>query len=328
MANETLFPGEPASPRCFLCGARMWDLAGRTLRWGEHVRHFAFACGSCGILTDRPVAGEACADEWRRACRDGEVAASAPDGLYGFDAYTLRSAATRHGVWAEPSDEAQREALRAPHSTLPGQARIEPLDAGPKVAFSLAVLCREGERDAALALARQPEVWYAAYVILLDGEGAAEERPGLRLHRRPLNGHFGEQRNAVQRLARHDWVLQLDADESLEEGAISGLPGLLGRLDETVVSVGLRRVNLVDGVQADLFPDTQYRLNRRDVVFEGRVHERPARPWQRSLLFLGGGIRHHLNRAHVESRSRRYETMAPGGGRLFEEADLLRPYRA
>ena len=180
----------------------------------------------------------------------------------------------------------------------------------------------------ALALAGEAERWCDDVVILLDGEGAAEERPGLRLHRRPMNGHFGEQRNAAQRLARHDWVLQLDADESLEEGAIAGLPGLLGRLDETVVSVGLRRVNLVDGVRADLFPDTQYRLNRRDVVFEGRVHERPARPWQHSLLFLGGGIRHHLNRAHVESRSRRYETMAPGGGRLFEEADLLRPYRA
>ncbi len=73
-----------------------------------------------------------------------------------------------------------------------------------------------------------------------------------------------------------------------------------------------RNVELARGKAADL---------------AGRVHERPDRPWQRSLLFLGGGLLHHLGRAHVEARSRRYEAMAPGGGRLFEEADLLRPYR-
>lgn len=326
MASEQSEADGAPLPRCFLCGARLWDRAGRALRWGERVRHFAYACGSCGVLTDRPDAGEACRPHLHRALGQAEIA-SDPDAPYGFDAYTLRSAATLLGLWAEPSDAAQEEALRAPHSPLAGRARLHPLRGGPAVPFSLAILCREAERERALSLAADARGWCDDVVIVIDGGGSAEERPGLRIHRRPLDGHFGAQRNAAQRLARHEWVLQLDADETLDAEAAARLPGLLGRLGDETVSIGFRRSNLVDGAKADLFPDTQYRLNRRDVLYEGRVHERPDRPWQRSLLFLGGGLLHHLGRAHVEARSRRYEAIAPGGGRLFEEADLLRPYR-
>ena len=326
MANETLSVHATRAPRCFLCGARLWDGGGRALRWGEWRRHFAFACGSCGVLTDRPEAEGACRDHFREALQGGVIGCQR-DAPYGFDAYTLRSAATLHGLWAEPSDEAQAEALRQPHSPLPGAARLRALTDGPAVPISLAILCRAAEREAALALAAAARLWCDDVVVLLDGEGADEDGSGFRLRHRPLAGHFAAQRNAAQDMARHDWVLQLDADETLDEGVAEALPYLAGAVGADVVSVGLRRANCVDGMLADLYPDTQYRLNRRSVRYENPVHERPARPWQRSLLFLGGGIRHHLQRAHVEARSRRYEAMNPGGGRLFEEAELLRPYK-
>ncbi|ALN74420.1 hypothetical protein M673_16955 [Aureimonas sp. AU20] len=314
-------------PRCFLCGARMLDGTERRLRYGPALeRAFAFACGSCGALWDGGN-GEAAERHWTERARGGRAEPS-PDDPYGFDAYTLRSAATLHGLWAEPLGAAQADALREPHSPLAGRATLQPFTGGPTEPMSVAILCRERELDEALALAGTIRVWCDDCVILIDGDGPGEARPGPRLHRRPLAGDFSAQRNAAQALARHEWVLQLDLDETLDEAAIAALPGLLARLGEETVSIGLRRINLVDGVRADLFPDTQYRLNRRSLRFEGRVHERPVRPWQRSLLFLGGGLLHHLARAHVEARSQRYESMAPGGGRLFEEVDLLRPYQA
>jgi len=69
-------------------------------------------------------------------------------------------------------------------------------------------------------------------------------------------------------------------------------------------------------------------LNRTHLVYAGRVHERPilAGGWPGSLIALHGCIAHRLSAAHVRARSRRYEALDPGRGRLEEEAALLRPY--
>ncbi len=191
-------------------------------------------------------------------------------------------------------------------------------------------MCREGEWEAALPVLLPHLGWAAAIVILADGEGG-ERRPAERVlvSRRPLAGDFAAQRNALQDLSPAPWMLQLDADEtlSLEAGAL--LPALARLAEEGgAVSVGLPRRNLVDGAPADLYPDTQYRLNRREVRYAGRVHERPERPWQRSLVALHGAIDHHLARARVETRSQAYEAMLPGRGRLEEADALAQPFRA
>ncbi len=328
MADETTVGGQLARRRCFLCGARLWAPTERVLRLSPSSppRRFRFACGSCGVLADAPEAGEAAAAHWRAAAREPAVE-PADDDPYGFDAYSLRSAATRHDRWAEPADGAQAQALCAPHSELAARAGLADLRDAAPAPFSLAILCRESERPRAMALAQAARAWSDDILVLLDGEGAGEARAGLRVHRRPLAGDFSAQRNAAQALARHEWVLQLDSDETLDAAQAATLGPLLARLDSRTVSVGLRRRNLVDGAPADLWPDTQYRLNRRAVRYENRVHERPSRPWQRSLLHLGATIGHHLSRAHVEARSHRYEAMARGEGRLFEETDLLTPFQ-
>jgi hypothetical protein len=49
---------------------------------------------------------------------------------------------------------------------------------------------------------------------------------GVRVAARPLEGDFAAQRNALQDLARHAWMLQLDADESIEPATGRLLPAL------------------------------------------------------------------------------------------------------
>ncbi len=254
---------------------------------------------------------------------------------YGLDTYTLRTAATAVARRLIPREGAARAELLAPHGALAGQGAL--LDLAPgRGGVALGLLCRPCELGAVLARLPPHALWADEVAILVDA-AVAEPAPvavegfpegGVRVAARPLGGDFGAQRNALQDLALRPWMLQLDADEDIapEVGAL--LPALAALADEgEALSVGLARRNLVDGVLSAMYPDVQYRLNRVETRYAGRVHERPALGgWQRGFISLHGAIAHRLDGAHVRARSQRYEAMAPGRGRLEETALLLKPY--
>ncbi|WP_152047631.1 glycosyltransferase family protein [Aureimonas psammosilenae] len=325
-----------SAPRCFLCGARALAPGDRSLRFSTgRRRSFPLACTSCGVLIDADADMEACrVDLAARLGRQEFV--SGDDQDYGLDIFTLRIAATRLSRGIEPVEDAQRQALMEPHSPLAAAARLEDLALRESRPVALGIICRPAELDPLLETLGQHASWAAEALILVDGDEAEPISLDIegfgpsaaRLGRRPLGGDFAGQRNALTALSQTKWMLQLDADEVLEPGT-GALLGPLAALAERggAVSIGLPRLNLVDGTASDLFPDTQYRLNHRSVRYGGAVHERPRRDWQRSFITLHGAIRHHLTRAHVEERSARYEAMDPGRGRLEEASALLEPYR-
>jgi hypothetical protein len=310
----------------------------RTLAYANgRTRAFARACGSCGLLLAEGAEGAGGGKIWRDLAR--ALAAPAfvpdPDAAYGLDVYTLRTAATRLGRGTAP-EGGQRAAREAPHDHRAAQGRLFDLagsGAGPAVA--LGVLCRPHALDGVLAGLAAHAPWAAEAVVLLDAPPAAETRravpgfpAGVRIAFRPLAGDFAAQRNALQDLAPAPWMLQLDADETLDAATGRLVPALAALAEATgAVSVGLPRENLVDGRLSDVFPDVQYRLNRRAVRYAGRVHERPDRDWRAGFIALAGAIVHHLTEAHVRARSRRYEALDPGRGRVTEARALLEPYR-
>ena len=325
--------------RCFVCAADMLEPTGRSLVYPGGVRRsFPIACGSCGLLLTTEADPAACRADLAARLIEPSFR-SDPDGAYGLDLYTLRSAATASGLGIRPQGAEAWGELRRPHGGRAAQADLYSLDAGETVPVSLGLLCRPSERDELLATVAIHAAWTDDVVVLLD---AATEVPravradgfpdgAVRVAARPLAGDFAAQRNALQDLARHPWMLQLDADETLAVAAGCLLPAVAALAEAgDVLSVGLPRQNRVDGALADVYPDVQYRLNRRTVRYAGRVHERPVLDggWAQSLIALHGSIEHHLGRAHVLARSRRYESLAPGQGRLEEEAALLRPFRA
>lgn len=323
------------SARCPVCDARALATTDRTLVYPSgRSRSFALACSFCGLLLVEGADAEAVRRDLQ-ASLEGPAFAADETAPFGLDIYTLRIAATSRLRATVPADAAQAEALRHPHSERAAAAGL--VDLQPvEPCVSLGILCRRSE----LALVRSNLAAHAAWTddvaILLDDapqapqtlEVAGFRQGAVRLAARPLGSDFAEQRNVLQALSRHDWMLQLDADETLAPGTGTRL-GAIACLAERqgVRSIGLPRRNLVDGVLSDLHPDTQYRLNHRGVRYAGRVHERPDRPWQESSIALHGAIDHHLGRAHVEARSHRYEAMAPGGGRIEEAQLLLTPYR-
>ncbi|WP_182086575.1 hypothetical protein [Aureimonas sp. ME7] len=311
------------SSRCPLCGGRALAPTRRTLRYASgRIRAFRWACEFCGLLLDAPGQDVRIALD---AALAGPHFASPETAPFGLDIYTLRTAATAMTKRVEPADAAQAEALALPHSALAAEARLKALEPSGGPGVSLGFLCRAADVEGLIPTHRHHLAAFAEIVLLVDGEGPeAVVEEGIRVAFRPLARDFAAQRGALQDLAQSAWMFQLDADETLTPETTALVPALAALGDDGgVLSIGLPRRNLVDGVQADLYPDTQYRLNRREVRFMGPVHERPDRPWQRSFIALCGAIDHYLARVHVDTRSQSYEAILPGGGRL-EEADALR----
>ena len=320
--------------RCFLCAAPMLGASERTLDYAHGRRRFPLACGSCGVLLDRDADPAACRDHLARRCEASVFESDARAG-YGIDLYTLRSAATRFGLGLRPLDKAGEDDLRHPHGRRAARAELFRLGDADTRKISLGLIGRPGERETVLAALPASSAWTDDVVLLLDGAPSPPEAvpvPGfplgaVRVASRPLAGDFAAQRNALQALGRHGWMLQRDADESLDPATGRLLPALAALAEASdAVSIGLARRNRVDGMLSDVFPDVQYRLNRRDVRYAGRVHERPVLDggWPRSMIALHGAIDHHLSAAHVRARSRRYEALDPGRGRPEEEEALLR----
>ena len=83
-----------------------------------------------------------------------------------------------------------------------------------------------------------------------------------------------KQKNWVLPQCRHEWVLQIDTDETLEPGLREEIEGTLASIAESVHAFRLPRKNHVLGRwmrQAGIYPDYQTRLFRRD---QGRWIER------------------------------------------------------
>jgi hypothetical protein len=324
--------------RCFVCAADMLGPSERSLTYpGGRVRAFPIACGSCGLLLAADADPARCRAHLV-ALLSGPTFLSDPDAPYGLDLYTLRSAATAFDRGLRPQDAEGRAALRHPHGRCAARADLYALGGAVGLPVSLGLLCRPDGLAAALAMLAVHAAWTDDVAVLLDAPVSRPEavpaagfpRGAVRVGARPLGQDFAAQRNALQDLAGHPWMLQLDADETLSVEAGRRLPALAALAEAgDVVSVGLARRNRVDGHLSDVYPDVQYRLNRRCVRYSGRVHERPVLDggWPRSFIALHGAIEHHLDRAHVLARSRRYERLAPGRGRPEEETALLRPYR-
>ena len=324
--------------RCFVCAADMLRPSARHLAYPNgRIRTFPIACGACGLLLEVEADPAECrahlAEQLSRPVFDSDL-----DAPYGLDLYTLRSAATGYAFGVRAIDAVGRTALSRPHDRHAARGALYALDRAVGRPVSIGLLCHPEAVESVLAALAVHAAWTDDVVILLDAEArppsampaAAFPRGGVRVGARPLGGDFAAQRNALQDLARHPWMLQLDADETLASDAGRRLPALAALAEMgDVVSIGLARRNYIDGILSDVYPDVQYRLNRRFVRYAGCVHERPVLDggWPRSLIALHGTIEHHLGRAHVLARSRRYERLAPRHGRPEEEAALLRPYR-
>lgn len=306
--------------RCSICGN--WDWLGHE-DWSE--------CSHCRLLVrDVSEVGSVARDIVTRLESGIVDLERDPAERWTLDPAGLRNAAWRFGFEVEPVKVAD-ENVRFPPDYRRARARSTPAATIPH-AIGLGIMARPADADDIVEIATQYRTAFARIVILLDGSADEAGKLGARVPwteaaHHPLAGDFAAQRNRLQDAMRSRWVLQIDTDERPDRALLDALGWLVAAADrDGLRSLGLPRRNLVDGVQSASYPDIQYRLNRSDIRFAGRVHERPVVPFIESSLALAGALEHRLDGERVRERTRIYEAMSTGAGRPEDEALLLAPF--
>jgi glycosyltransferase involved in cell wall biosynthesis len=120
-------------------------------------------------------------------------------------------------------------------------------------------------------------------VVVVDG-GSVDRTvqilaaSGIRVERVPFVGDFAAQRNIAIEHTRSDWIIELDADETMSAPLASVLPAIVADATRDQVDViGIPRLNFIDD-ELVASPgarglDYQYRLHARGCRWTRRVHE-------------------------------------------------------
>ncbi len=161
----------------------------------------------------------------------------------------------------------------------------------------------------AVVITRDAERWLEAVlqplaicdeVLILDSGSIDRTREiasasGVMWHEHPFDGYGPQKRRAVE-LARHDWVLSIDADEVLGEAASEAIAAIDWTSQDPKICWAIRRRPFVGGREirhGHWVPDPVVRLfNRRCHTFSPvSVHESvtPKGPIRR----LPGAMAHH-----------------------------------
>ncbi|QCB42415.1 hypothetical protein E5673_09375 [Sphingomonas sp. PAMC26645] len=306
--------------RCSICG-----------NWDWLVREDWFECSHCRLLVRDANEVGAVADEIVARLGSGLVDLQRdPAERWMLDPAGLRNAAWRFGFEVEPVAVARGD-VRFPPDYRPAQAHSTPTTTVPH-GIGLGIMARPADASDIVEIATHYRTAFARIVVLLDGTAdeageIAVRVPWIEVAHHPLANDFAAQRNRLQDAMQTRWVLQIDTDERPDTALLAALGWLVAAADrDGLRSLGLPRRNLVDGVQSASYPDIQYRLNRSDIRFSGRVHERPVVPFVESSLALAGALEHRLDGERVRERTRIYEAMSTGAGRPEDEALLLAPF--
>jgi len=306
--------------RCSICG-----------NWDWIARDDWFECSHCRLLVRDVSEVGAVAKDIIARLEGGIVDLERePAERWTLDPAGLRNAAWRFGIEVEPI-ETTHDDVRFPPDYRPARARSIAAMPVPH-AIGLGIMARPADMNDILEIATDYRHAFARIVVLLDGtedhaRELAERVPWIEVRSHPLDGDFASQRNRLQDMMQTQWVLQIDTDERPDAALLGALGWLVAAADrDELRSLGLPRRNLVDGVQSASYPDIQYRLNRSDIRFAGRVHERPVVPFVESSLALAGALEHRLDGERVRERTRIYEAMSTGAGRPEDEALLLAPF--
>lgn len=255
---------------------------------------------------------------------DGPLDASTFAETLFLDNVTARIAASAFGRWWTPAAGARVLA----HSRRPAQGTLGHLRSAARAErVTLAILSRTPQEaaDCCASLADR-FAWIVNVVDATDAHARAGDGSTV-IVPRPLSGNFAAQRNRAQAAAKTPWVLHLDTDETIDSAMVDILDHMTECADEAGLdAIGIPRRNMVAGQLTDLYPDTQYRLVRRAVRFEGRVHERPdaCNDWPRTTVALAGALTHHLSKSKVCARQARYDALGQLADRRTEANALLR----
>ncbi len=199
--------------------------------------------------------------------------------------------------------------------------------------LSLAAIMHPQEKHVEEFFAHIPS--YVQEVVIIWDADDSQAQPlypcaaPVKYHYRPLQGHFGEQRNAMLKACTGDWVLYLDADERLSPSTWQALPQFMQEEHAGGVLFPRHTYEPAQKIPAQkhtsrqehspkqghpirmafgLWPDVQLRLfpRRTGVHFEGSIHEKVLGLQGNTVLAAAHPILHysHVHKNEAELRQR------------------------
>lgn len=185
-------------------------------------------------------------------------------GMYQFLSY----AKYWHATHPAPADQraAVPEAMRRP---WPAQGRAR---------LSVLLLTKNEEQKLPKCL---ESLRWADEIVVVDGQSTDRTveivaGAGARVVSRPFSGSFGEERNAGLAAATGDWVLQMDADETVSPELHAAIGQLLAKgSPHAALQVGRRNFFLGRRMRfGGWYHYNTVLFRRAKCRYEGRVHER------------------------------------------------------
>lgn len=186
-------------------------------------------------------------------------------------------------------------------------------------------------RDAASILPeclKQVVGWHPVLVAVdartTDESASIAAEFGTEVHELQWQGGFAEQRNAAASLASTDWILFVDADESVNDGLKSEVDSLIAT-GPVLSSYSVPRKNIHFGQRlrhGGWWPDRQTRLiSRLETNFSGMVHERADVP-QAAIGELRHALTHrtHNSVAEVLQKIETYSELEALGSTAHRES--------
>jgi glycosyltransferase involved in cell wall biosynthesis len=160
--------------------------------------------------------------------------------------------------------------------------------------LGLAINCQDEEHHIPISIAQFYNI--VDDIVVVDGGSSDKsvewaERMGARVFHRPWKHNYADQKNFACAQLNTDWIYVHDPDERIEPPLMDIIPllisnggqrtlmnyGILCESGEYFDCFGIPRLNYIDGIQTDHYPDYQYRLFKKHCTFdtnlEHRIHQ-------------------------------------------------------
>ncbi len=181
------------------------------------------------------------------------------------------------------------------------------------------VIVAKNEAERLPRCLRSVQGWTAEQIVVLndttDASEAVARRLGARVEHQPWRG-YRDTKNAALDLARHGWILSLDADEEVSPALRAAIAAFLARPDRDAFAGARfpRKVRFMERwiTHGDWYPDLSLRLFQRTRARWGGdaiVHEKIAADGP--VATLSGDLHHYS-----------FPTLASHVGKMIPFADL------
>lgn len=134
---------------------------------------------------------------------------------------------------------------------------------------------------------------------------------------------YSEQKNLANKLASHDWILSIDADEVLSDKLKNSILEIKEKETDCNIVYSFNRLNNYCGKwirHCGLYPDKKIRIWNRNIgMWEGKIHETIKFSKETKEVRLHGDLLHYSFNTHEDFRNQSFRFAEMKGESYFSK---------